>query len=137
LAATGQFHVITAYNPGDARPDPSANEAADLHLHQELVAAGLAPVRALGSDPDSEHREPSWAVAGLTDVQARAIGATHGQVAVFRIARHEQTVLACTQDWRVSRPLACPPERRLRRRRSPTGPLGPPQPRDQLGPMSD
>jgi hypothetical protein len=104
-ASRQTLHVITAWNPGSARPTPKENEAADEQLRQLLVESGLVPQRAVGRDPDSEHYEEGWAVTGLDDEEARAIGASFGQIAVFRLERNSQTVLACSADWRLSRPL--------------------------------
>lgn len=98
-------HVITAWNPGDDRPTRDENDEANNRLRVDLMERGLNPVRAVGSDPDSDHFEESWAVVGLSDDEARAIGAAYGQVAVFRLARGTQTVLACTEDWSLSRSL--------------------------------
>jgi hypothetical protein len=42
-------------------------------------------------------------VEGLTDDQAREIGAEFGQVAVFRVHDGFQTVIACGGAWQVSR----------------------------------
>jgi hypothetical protein len=98
-------HVITAWNPGDERPDALSNEAADARLRDHLVARGLVPVRARGADPGSAHFEDGWLVRGLRDVDARALGADFGQVAVFRLANARQTVLACTEEWSVSKSL--------------------------------
>ncbi|MFM8973701.1 MAG: DUF3293 domain-containing protein [Actinomycetota bacterium] len=105
LVRSGPVHVITAWNPGAERPSLADNRAADARLRAGLAARGLAPVRALGSDPASDHAEESWAVAGLDDDTARAVGAEFGQVAVFRLRDGVQTVLACTEAWTVSRPL--------------------------------
>ena len=101
----GRWHVITAWNPGDDRPTREENEKANGELLACLSAMGLHPVRALGADPDSEHAEESWAVVGLSDKQARTLGAEFGQVAVFRLAGGVQTVLACFETWERSRPL--------------------------------
>jgi hypothetical protein len=54
---------------------------------------GHEPVRAIGSDPDSDHREEGWAVVGLSDDEALSIGAEFGQIAVFRFANRMQSVL--------------------------------------------
>ena len=102
--AQGVVHVITAWNPGDERPSREENDDANERLLIELVSRGLNPCRAVGADPDSEHAEESWAVHGLSDDEARAIGAAFGQVAVFRLTATDQTVLACFEDWVVSRP---------------------------------
>jgi len=99
------WHVITAWNPGDVRPSREENEAASSELRTRLVAMGLVPVRAVGADPDSDHAEESLAVVGLSDEQARALGAVFGQVAVFRLSAGLQTVLACTESWERSRPI--------------------------------
>ena len=105
LASNHTVHVITAWNPGDDRPSREVNDAANERLRALLVERGLEPRRAVGADPDSDHFEESWAVVGLDDDAARAIGASFGQVAVFRLSGSVQTVLACTEDWSVSRAL--------------------------------
>lgn len=100
------IHVLTAWNPGEERPTPEENTSADSRLHSELVRRGLLPKRAIGADASSDHFEESWAVVGLNDDEARAIGAAFGQVAVFRIHGETQTVLACTESWTLSRRLS-------------------------------
>ena len=105
LARDHVVHVVTAWNPGDERPTRDENDCANRRLLDLLVERGLQPIRAVGADPDSEHAEESWAVVGLEDEEARSIGASFGQVAVFRIADGVQTVLACTEEWSLSRPL--------------------------------
>lgn len=101
--ASGPVHVITAWNPGERRPTLDQNRAATEHLRCALVDLGADPVAALGQDPGSEHHEASWAVAGLDNATARAIGERFGQVAVFLITRTTQTVLACSEPWHTSR----------------------------------
>jgi len=105
LVRTSVVHVLTGWNPGDDRPTRDQNDSANRRLHMLLEERGLQPVRAIGADPDSDHAEESWAVVGLDDEEARAIGASFGQVAVFRISDGTQTVLACSEDWTLSRPL--------------------------------
>lgn len=101
----GVIHVITAWNPGDARPSRTENDAANDQLLSRLTVLGCEPRRAVGADPDSGHFEESWAVEGLSDDQARAVGAEFGQVAVFRLSGDVQTVLACFETWERSRTL--------------------------------
>ena len=101
--AQGVVHVLTAWNPGHERPSREENDDANERLLIELVSRGLNPCRAVGADPDSEHAEESWAVCGLSDVEARAIGTAFGQVAVFSLTATGQAVLACSEDWVVSR----------------------------------
>ena len=99
------IHVITAWNPGTERLEQEENDKANERLHQDLVDRGLSPCRAMGKDPNSDYFEDSWAVIGLSDQEARDIGASFKQVAVFRVADGKQTVIACTEDWIVSRLL--------------------------------
>lgn len=105
--ALGPFHVLTAWNPGAARPSAADNHAANERLHCALVSLGLHPHPAVGRDaaPGSSHAELSWAVTGLTDDQARALGLCFGQWAVFRIEPGRQTVIGCDEGWECSRPL--------------------------------
>ena len=102
-AKLGTLHVITAWNPGDERPTREANDQANEALRADLAQRGLAPMRALGSDPNSSHAEESWAVAGFNDRDARELGAKYRQVAVFRITGTRQTVLGCFEEWEVGR----------------------------------
>lgn len=103
--AGAPVHVITAWNPGAARPSEAVNRAANERLRAHLVHLGCDPVPALGADPDSAHAEESWAVLGLSDDAARRVGAAFDQVAVFRVTASELAVLACTEDWVVRRTL--------------------------------
>lgn len=98
-------HVITAWNPGGQRLEAPDNTAADSQLRDHLDRRELEPVRVRGADPSSDHYEDGWLVHGLRDDEAREIGAKFGQVAVFRLANARQTVLACTDEWSVSRSL--------------------------------
>jgi hypothetical protein len=102
-ARRGTLHVITAWNPGDERPSREENDRANRALRAELEARGLAPLPALGSDPNSPHAEESWAVMGLDDGAARELGAKYRQVAVFRITAERQTVLGCFAYWELGR----------------------------------
>jgi len=102
-AKLGTLHVITAWNPGDERPEREVNDHANEALRADLTQRGLAPLRALGSDPNSSHAEESWAVAGFNDREARELGVKYRQVAVFRITATRQTVLGCFAEWEVGR----------------------------------
>lgn len=105
LLRLGTVHVITAWNPGAARPTTSENEAANRELHRVLVERGYSPVRAVGREPDGTHCEDSWAVVGMSDDDAREIGARFGQDAIFRFADGVQMVVACDGSWSDSRPF--------------------------------
>lgn len=103
--AGAPVHVVTAWNPGAARPSEAVNRAANERLRAHLVGLGLEPVPALGADPDSPHAEESWAVVGLSDDAARRVGADFDQVAVFRVTASELAVLACREHWVMRRAL--------------------------------
>ena len=104
-ALCGGFHVLTAWNPGRARPSRAVNEAANAALRADLISLGQSVFPAIGMDPDSSHSEESYAVIGLTDQVAKDLGAKFGQWAVFRIDVSEQVVLGCFGDWTCARPL--------------------------------
>lgn len=98
-----QIHVITAWNPGSERPEMNENNVQNGKLCDELHALGFEVFEALGSDPNSEYAEKSWAVIGLTDELATQIGKKYGQLAIFRITQSQQSVVGCFSDWEVSR----------------------------------
>ena len=103
IGSLPHLHVITAWNPGDARPTRDANDCASRSLYEDLAALGSTPMPAMGRDPHSDHAEESWAVAGLNDALARELGAKYGQVAVFRITADRLFVFACRDVSVVSR----------------------------------
>jgi hypothetical protein len=98
-----ELHVITAWNPGDERPSQETNDAQNDLLRADMLALGVQPLEALGSDLSSEHSEKSWAAVGMTDGQAIELGKKYEQVAVFRINGSRQTVLGCFEEWKISR----------------------------------
>ena len=102
-ARLGTLHVLTAWNPGDERPAREVNDRANEALRADLARRGRAPMRALGSDPNTPHAAASWAVAGFNDRDAHELGAKYRQVAVFRITAARQTVLGCFAEWEVGR----------------------------------
>lgn len=97
------LHIVTAWDPGDLRLSREVNQSRNIELRADIEAMGSSVLSALGSDPNSEHSEESWAVFGLTDEQAIALGAKFDQVAVFQITGSRQTVLGCVGEWKVSR----------------------------------
>ena len=102
-------HVITAWNPGADRPPQAVNESANDRLREEIAEFSDELLPAVGSDPNSDYFEEGWAVVGLSDRQAQALGRRFGQVAVFRVKNGLQTVLSCDGTWRVSRTLSPEP----------------------------
>lgn len=99
------LHVITAWNPGAARPGLSANRAANERLLADLQAHGVTVWPALGRDPHGPHAEESWAVVGLPLSEICRLGRAYAQVAVFAIEPGVQRVVACDGSWSVEREI--------------------------------
>jgi hypothetical protein len=103
LQATGRYPdpqrrpiaVITAHNPGGADADPAANVAAQQALEAELDRRGLTWWRAAGADPDWGHVEDSVAVPGMSEQDARKLGAGFGQEAIFLLSPAGLKVIDC------------------------------------------
>lgn len=95
----GPMHVVTAIQP-DPELD-SASRARMLVLDRHLHDAGIRSMPAVGSSFTSDHSEDSGAVFGLTDHQARDLGAAFGQVAVFAWTGPRWSLLACAGDRQV------------------------------------
>lgn len=82
-AGASAFTVITAENPGGRVTSAAENAAATTGLRRLLEREGLHFVPAAGRDPDSDHREEGFAVAGPLDPML-ALARRLGQDAVFR-----------------------------------------------------
>lgn len=96
LLPFGPLHVVTAIQPD---PEPaSVSHARMLVLDRYLHTAGLRSMPAVGSSFTGDHSEDSRAVFGLTDCQARDLGAVFGQVAVFAWNGPSWSLLACVGD---------------------------------------
>jgi hypothetical protein len=94
-------HVLTAWDPGDARPGDVENRRRQADLASEIRA--LAPRRmwtALGVDPVSGRREEGVAVFGLDPDVLVALGRRYGQDAIFEWTPREWAIVACGGGWR-------------------------------------
>ena len=60
IGSLPHLHVITAWNPGNARPTRDANDCASRSLYEDLAALGSTPMPVMGRDPHSDHAEESW-----------------------------------------------------------------------------
>lgn len=90
----GPLHVVTAVQP-DADPDSAESAARMGILDQELKARAIRAIPVVGSNFDGTQREDIRAIFGLTDDEARGLGARFGQVAVFAWQGEHWSVLAC------------------------------------------
>ena len=93
--------VLTVWNPGDSRFSVDENRARQVALESELsgMTAGFWP--AVGWAEDSNQREESVAVTGVTESEAVALGARYGQVALFAWTPAAWCVVSCIGDRRI------------------------------------
>jgi len=104
-------HVLTAWDPGDARPGEEENRAHQAALEAELRKLGPHELwDAVGVDPESGHREEGVAVCGLTLDAVLDLGARYGQDAVFEWTPAAWAVVACRGDRRSDFGWAATPE---------------------------
>lgn len=90
----GGLHVVSATQPGED-PDSERSQQRLTILDQELKAADLRWIHAVGSSMHGKHSEESRAVFGLDDDRARALGRRFGQIAVFAWRGPRWSLLAC------------------------------------------
>jgi hypothetical protein len=88
-------HVLTAHDPGAARPGAAENRRRQAALEAELTAHGLTVTRAVASAADGTHAEESAAVVGWDDDEALALARRYGQDAIFRWSPTAWAVVAC------------------------------------------
>ncbi len=103
LPPFGSLHVITAVQPGS---DPgSEDSAARIRLlNKQLENENPEFLRAVGSSIDGTYCEESFAIFGLDDDQARALGRRFGQVAIFSWRGPTWSLLACVGGHQSHRP---------------------------------
>ncbi|MGD0882510.1 MAG: DUF3293 domain-containing protein [Acidimicrobiales bacterium] len=93
-------HVVTAWNPDSVRLDRDANDARNARLLADLEASGLAHWPATGRDLAGDHFEEGFAVFGLSEHEAVALGRSHGQAAIYRWTPDAWQVISCTDGRR-------------------------------------
>ena len=108
------IHVVTAHNPGRELSDAD-NAERHARLSQWLQRRpGLTAWQAEGGDARRSHCEESFAVVGMTDVDASALGRSFDQEAVFAWRPTELVVLSCQGSgavvlgWSITRPSGQP-----------------------------
>ncbi|HWD54912.1 MAG TPA: DUF3293 domain-containing protein [Acidimicrobiales bacterium] len=96
FASDDVVHVLTAWDPGDARPGEKENRRRQAALEADLRLFGSgAPWLAVGPDPVSGHREVGVAVCGLGADRVLALGARFGQDAIFEWTPDQWAIVAC------------------------------------------
>ena len=94
-------HILTAWDPGEARPGISENRRRQASLEDEVRRLADAMWGAVGVDPENGYREEGIAVLGLSEADARTLGSAYRQDAVFQWTRDEWAIVACEGDRRV------------------------------------
>lgn len=96
--------LVTGWNPQGREMGRRVNRAANRALRAALEGRGVGWRSALGRARDGSWAEPGFAVGGLTEAEAMALGAAWDQLAVYVIDAGEVAVLASDGSFRVARP---------------------------------
>ncbi len=87
--------VITAWNPGQWRPTPEVNDAANQRLLRVLMEHGYEIWEADGFSPDRSFREPGFIAWGMDAETGCDIAREFGQFAIFYyLATGERQVMS-------------------------------------------
>jgi Protein of unknown function (DUF3293) len=106
------IHILTAWNPGPARPGVEENRRRQRRLESDLAdlaELGVPRWPARGVDPESGERDEGVAVAGLAEGAVLDVARRYGQDAVFAWSPAAWAVVACaggrrvTSGWRTGR----------------------------------
>ena len=88
--------VMTAYNPGTARPSFAENEAANQRMFADIRALGYDIWQADGFSADGTWREPGWLVWDMPLEAGISIASAYGQFAVYAYdIEGVRSVVAC------------------------------------------
>ncbi len=101
-AGPGPVLVLTAWDPGDARPGEAANRERQRALDAELRPLAAGMWRAVGIDPLSGRREEGVAVCGIKEEVGLALGARYRQDALFVWTPGAWAIVACAGERRLS-----------------------------------
>ena len=91
-----RFAIVTAYNPGHARPGVEANRAANERLRAEIERRGWAWHEAVGYSPERDHQEPSFAVLDVAEDEVVELARQFGQAAIFAWDGRRGRLVWCT-----------------------------------------
>lgn len=94
----GPVHVITAWDPQGVHRSTKENEIANQLLAGDLLALGLHFVRTYGVGMEDHDGEPGFAVWGSTYEDARRLGASYDQDAIFEISATKLLLISCFDD---------------------------------------
>ncbi len=88
--------VMTAWNPGFARPTKEINEANNARMFAALDETGFEIWAADCASPDGQFREPAFLVWDMPVDSGLVLASEFGQFAIFVYsAEGERTVVSC------------------------------------------
>lgn len=87
--------IITAWNPGTARPGEAENQRANRRLEAEIAGRGLAWFPARGRDATASHVEPSFAIPGIHLEGALALAREFRQAAIVYVNEGRVSLAWC------------------------------------------
>lgn len=93
------FFVISACNPLAARLSWEDNQALHFALHRYLISCfpDAQLMEVVGHSADNQWEEPGWAIYGINEAQALAIGKLFWQLAIFCFDEKERRLLSCKE----------------------------------------
>jgi Protein of unknown function (DUF3293) len=87
--------VVTAFNPGSARPTEAENRRANDRLRAAICEAGWSYWPAVGRSESGDHAEPSFAVLDIGEEQGTKLGSRFKQACVFYWDGERGSLLWC------------------------------------------
>jgi hypothetical protein len=101
-ASSLPVHILTAWDPGEDRPGDPENRVQQAALEADLRHVTRELWSTVGVDAVSGHREEGVAVRGVSDAEARALGARYRQDAIFVWTPDAWVITACNGERRVA-----------------------------------
>ena len=108
------LYLLTAWDPGPARPGIEVNRRRQEELEAVVRPMVSAAWSAVGTDPCTGHREEGIAVGGISEEVVLEIGARFGQDAVFAWSPQGWDTVSCRDGrrrrggWSLDRAAARP-----------------------------
>lgn len=88
--------IITAWNPGFARPSADENRAADARLVADLARSGYEFWSAVGESPSGDFHEDGHIVWGMPESLGRELARAYGQFAIYHCdSRGHRVIVEC------------------------------------------
>lgn len=96
------IHVITACNPFEKKLSAEENLQRNHLLLQRLQPLKIAIKTVVGSSPNGDWQEPSFAIAGLSRARACELANVFGQRGIFELT-HEELLVIKNSNYQIMR----------------------------------